>query len=105
MARLLTAADVAARLGVSRTLAYDLIKRMIHVRLGDRALRVSELALETFIRNRTVDPWVTGSTGGGRSGTAGTTARTADNDGSLPGAPTGGPPSPSSVSGKGRRTI
>ncbi|MCC7542057.1 MAG: helix-turn-helix domain-containing protein [Deltaproteobacteria bacterium] len=54
-ARLLTAKDVAARLGVSRSYAYEVMSAMPGaVYLGRRCIRVSEEALDAWIATRTV---------------------------------------------------
>ena len=54
--RLLKAGAVAELLGVSRSTAYRLMRDMRHVVLGGRMLRVSEAALQDYVRTRTVFP-------------------------------------------------
>lgn len=52
--QLLSPREVAARLGVSRSSAYELMRRcMQHMVIGSRTIRVSEVALRTFEAQRT----------------------------------------------------
>lgn len=53
---LLGADEIARRLGVSRATAYREMRNMVHVVVGARALRVSELAFDAYLRRRTQDP-------------------------------------------------
>lgn len=53
MNRLLDAAVVAALLGISRAAAYREMKKMQHVVIGERTLRVTEAAVEGYVRQRT----------------------------------------------------
>jgi predicted DNA-binding transcriptional regulator AlpA len=56
MSALLDADEIARRLGVSRATAYREMRNMVHVVVGTRALRVSELAFDAYVRRRTQDP-------------------------------------------------
>jgi hypothetical protein len=53
---LLDADEIARRLCVSRATAYREMRNMPHVVVGKRALRVSELAFDAYLRRRTQDP-------------------------------------------------
>ena len=60
MGRLLTAREVADRLAVSLATAYrEMRLYMQHVVVGQRALSVSERALEDYVRCRTHEPVAT----------------------------------------------
>lgn len=56
MSALLDADEVARRLCVSRATAYREMRKMLHVVVGTRALRVSEVAFDAYLRRRTQDP-------------------------------------------------
>ena len=58
MSALLGADEIARRLCVSRATAYREMRRMLHVVVGTRALRVSEAAFDAYLRRRTQDPKV-----------------------------------------------
>jgi len=53
---MLDARDVAQRLNVSRATAYREMKKMIHVVVGKRAVRVAESALDAYLRRHTTSP-------------------------------------------------
>jgi predicted DNA-binding transcriptional regulator AlpA len=53
---MLDAAEVARRLNVSRATAYREMRKMIHVVVGKRALRVAESALDAYLRRHTETP-------------------------------------------------
>jgi predicted DNA-binding transcriptional regulator AlpA len=53
---LLDATEVARRLQVSRATAYREMRKMIHVVVGTRALRVAESSLEAYLRRHTETP-------------------------------------------------
>ncbi len=53
---MLDASEIARRLNVSRATAYREMHKMLHVVIGERALRVSEAALEAYLRGRTAAP-------------------------------------------------
>ena len=53
---MLNAADVATRLNVSRATAYREMRKMIHVVVGSRSLRVAETALDAYLRRHTATP-------------------------------------------------
>ena len=53
MLPLLDAPAVAALLGISRAAAYREMKKMQHVVIGERTLRVTEDAVATYVRQRT----------------------------------------------------
>ena len=72
---LLTIAEVASTLGVSKSTAYRLAKQMLHAKVG-RQIRVPRKSLNTWIRNQTIQPWEN-STSAARSTTA-TTKTSAD---------------------------
>lgn len=55
-APMLDASDVARRLNVSRATAYREMKKMIHVVVGKRSIRVAESALEAYLRRHTETP-------------------------------------------------
>src|SRR5262245_38107225 len=52
MKPLLNASAVAALLGVSRAAAYREMKKMVHVVIGDRTLRVTKAALDNYLKQR-----------------------------------------------------
>jgi excisionase family DNA binding protein len=56
--RLLRPAEAAARLSISRSYCYQLLKegRLPSVRLGARSIRVPEDLLEDYLRSRTRVP-------------------------------------------------
>ena len=56
MSVLLDADEIARRLCVSRATAYREMRNMPHVVVGKRALRVSEIAFDAYLRRRTQDP-------------------------------------------------
>src|SRR4051812_29973170 len=100
MKPLLRAKDVAAILGISRAAAYRQMKLMAHVVVGDRTIRITEAALESYLRRRTEDPWNRRSGSTKRrttpSGTAGTSTPAAASATSAPRQPIVGlQPSPS----------
>jgi predicted DNA-binding transcriptional regulator AlpA len=53
---MLDADEVALRLNVSRATAYREMRKMIHVVVGARSLRVAESALEAYLRRHTETP-------------------------------------------------
>ena len=53
IAKLLTVAEVAHVLGVSKATAYTLVREMDYTRIGRRIL-VTERALENYIQNKSV---------------------------------------------------
>ena len=63
---MLDANEVARRLNVSRATAYREMKKMIHVVVGKRAVRVAESALEAYLRRHTEGP-ISASTNHDRS--------------------------------------
>ena len=67
MSALLDADEIARRLCVSRATAYREMRKMLHVVVGRRALRVSEAAFDAYLRRRTQDPATSRSTRGVRS--------------------------------------
>lgn len=66
MSALLDADEIARRLCVSRATAYREMRKMLHVVVGTRALRVSEAAFDAYLRRRTQDPERTRQTKGAR---------------------------------------
>jgi hypothetical protein len=56
MTSLLDADEVARRLNVSRATAYREMRKMLHVVVGKRAIRVSEVAFEAYLRRRSTSP-------------------------------------------------
>ena len=56
MSALLDADEVARRLNVSRATAYREMRKMLHVVVGKRALRVNEAAFEAYVKRRTASP-------------------------------------------------
>jgi len=56
MSALLDADEVARRLCVSRATAYREMRKMLHVVVGKRALRVNEAAFEAYVKRRTSSP-------------------------------------------------
>lgn len=55
--RMLTISDVAERLGIGKSLAYQLVSsgRLAATKISTRAMRVSERELERFIEDRRVE--------------------------------------------------
>lgn len=70
MSALLDADEIARRLCVSRATAYREMRKMLHVVVGTRALRVSETAFDAYLRRRTQDPERKTTTKAARSGQA-----------------------------------
>src|SRR5688500_10276559 len=97
MKRLLSGHDVAELLGISRAAAYREMKKMDHVVIGLRSLRVTEAALENYLRKRLEVPCERRSVSTGRretpSGTDGSTTRRVGESASAPRSPTSEPPS------------
>jgi IS30 family transposase len=56
MSALLSADEIARRLHVSRATAYREMRRMLHVVVGTRALRVTEAAFDAYLQRRTQAP-------------------------------------------------
>jgi excisionase family DNA binding protein len=54
--RYLTAKEIQARLGVSRSTSYEIAAKLTRVRIGVRAVRVPESAFNRWIRARTEEP-------------------------------------------------
>src|SRR5260221_11372677 len=76
---LLTADDVAARLRVSRSRAYEIMKEMPHVQIG-RSIRVEEAEFQAWVRRhtkpaRTHQWWKPATRDEPRPGTSGTYGR------------------------------
>ena len=108
-ARLLGPRDVAARLNVSRSTAYRLMRKMPHVVLGHRLLRVTDVSLSEYLEQREVEPCPT-DCGGSVAwmvsrrdrGTGRISTRRASGDRSAPGSSTGRPLGESSEKSSGR---
>src|SRR5512143_2084536 len=66
-----------ARLTLSRSAAYELMRRLPHIRVGRQAhaIRITRLALERYLE-RGGDAWARDSTDAVASGTVGATTRT-----------------------------
>lgn len=56
MSAMLDAEDVARRLNVSLATAYREMRRMLHVVVGKRGLRVSEAALDAYLTRNSSQP-------------------------------------------------
>ena len=89
--RSLSASEVARILGVSRSHAYELIRRMPHEEFGPKCLRVRESVLEEWRQSRTMPGCASPSTAAVKSGgSAG--PRTVKSTASRRGARTSEPP-------------
>lgn len=53
---MLNAADIARRLNVSMATAYREMRRMLHVVVGRRGLRVSEVAFDAYLKRNSSQP-------------------------------------------------
>jgi len=100
----LNAAQVAELLGVSRSQAYEVIHRCVHVRIG-RSVRVTRKELERYLRRCEVKPWDPAYTSEAALTGQRFTDRTDSESESAPDAETSAPRSDEPASSKGRRRI